>query len=100
MSFDEWKGDGKRFSPANSRPPHLHTHSLAAGADASATDADGQTPLHKAAAGGHSGVCGLLVAAAGAGVGVRDRRGRMPADLAAGDEAVRRVLRGEGAGRG
>ena len=91
---------GSGFFHAHSRLSLFHTHSLAAGADASATDADGQTPLHKAAAGGHSGVCGLLVAAAGAGVGVRDRRGRMPADLAAGDEAVLRVLRGEGAGRG
>ena len=73
----------------------LPPHSLAAGASPTATDADGQTPLHKAAAGGHAGVCGALLAAPGGAGAVTavDRRGRAPVDLAA-SEVVRAVMGG------
>ena len=90
------------FSTASSLTPsppyhHTHTHSLTVGAAIGAVDADGQTPLHKAAAGGHAGVCRALLTAPGgvASLTVRDRRGRTPAEVAEG-EGVRAALLGGG----
>jgi len=90
------------FSTASSLTPsppyhHTHTHSFTVGAAIGAVDADGQTPLHKAAAGGHAGVCRALLTAPGgvASLTVRDRRGRTPAEVAEG-EGVRAALLGGG----
>lgn len=48
------------------------------GADARLQDADGETPLHKAAAAGHVEVCRLLLAAAPGAMTARDRHGLTP----------------------
>lgn len=56
---------------------------LAAGATPGLPDADGQTALHKAVQRGHSHVAAALLAAAPDLAGVRDKRGRLAADLAA-----------------
>ena len=67
---------------------------LAAKADRLAVDADGETPLHKAARANAADVCAVLLdgaAAADALRAVRNRRGEAAADLATGD-ALRALL--------
>ncbi|PRW58474.1 ankyrin repeat domain-containing 39 [Chlorella sorokiniana] len=57
---------------------------LAAGANALQEDADGQTALHKAVQQGRGEVAAALLAACPSLADVRDRRGRLAADLAPG----------------
>ncbi|KIZ01268.1 hypothetical protein MNEG_6694 [Monoraphidium neglectum] len=61
---------------------------VAAGADGLTQDADGETALHKAAAEGHAAVAAFLIAAFTGACGLRDRRGRVPRDRAAGAAAA------------
>lgn len=55
---------------------------LASRASVSTRDADGQTPLHKAAIGGSAAVVRLLLDTPGADPCLADKRGATPLDLA------------------
>ena len=57
---------------------------LAAGADATSQDADGETPLHKAASQGHVAVAAALLQAAPAAADLKDKRGLTPQQRAVG----------------
>jgi ankyrin repeat protein len=68
------------------------------GADAALQDADGETPLHKAAAEGHVAAAALLLARCPVAGALRDRRGRTPRERADGGAAAA-VWGGDVAGR-
>lgn len=55
-----------------------------AGANCGLRDADGETPLHKAAGQGHADVAAYLMQRAPAAGQVADRHGKLPADAAVG----------------
>jgi ankyrin repeat protein len=57
---------------------------LAAGADPLLQDADGETPLHKAAAQGHAAAVAALLAAGAAACSLQDKRGCTPQARATG----------------
>jgi hypothetical protein len=63
---------------------------MRAGADVGATDAEGRTALHEAAAGGHAGTVAALLDL-GCDAGARDSRGRSALDIAV-DDATRELL--------
>jgi len=65
---------------------------LEAGAGPDARDADGETPLHKAARGGHAGACRALLPAARRSLGLRERRGRTPLEVAREGSGVAEAL--------
>lgn len=66
----------------------LRPRRLAAGANPLLQDADGETPLHKAAAQGHAAVVAALVTAAPAACRMQDKRGLTPQQRATGQAAA------------
>ena len=71
-------------TPAPAATAAIAARRLAAGADPLLQDADGETPLHKAAAQGHAAAAAVLIAAAPAACGLLDKRGLTPQAAATG----------------
>jgi ankyrin repeat protein len=67
--------------------PSFVVNRLAAGGDPLLQDADGETPLHKAAAQGHAAVVAALLAAGPAACSSIDKRGLTPQARATGAAA-------------
>lgn len=87
-----------RSSPSPPTPLQGHTQVVSLllkhGAAAALQDADGETPLHKAATAGHPEVCRLLLAAAPGAAAARDRHGLTPLQRCEEGSEAAAILRG------